>query len=291
MNFPRRSSLRRWLGFAFSATLLHPFLLPLAEAQHGPNYRPCLDTLAINSSSVVVGKIVEIHGAVSNVPYHIVSVRVEQWLKGGAESGTIETRFDTPARLLMDWKDRESRLLIFTDLKTDKFSGIEGNAIDLSDPNKVFTADMKVLTDLEQILQATQKAIERYRGVSQVSTFQRSLPAGVINDLSLVTAVPIDEGLEHWAQSVLDADVNGISAGPTVINRDAERKEAVQALGYFPSEANATRLKLLLNDPAVTIDRRNGVEIYFLRQYSYEALLRMGVKVSEPLLRKDIVRP
>jgi HEAT repeat protein len=112
-----------------------------------------------------------------------------------------------------------------------------------------------------------------------------------MNDMSLVTGVPINADLEHWAQSVLDANQKGISGGPDYVDRDAERKEAADALGHFPSEANATRLKRLLNDQAVTVGDRAGVEIYFVRQIAYESLERMGVKVPEPVLRKEVVRP
>jgi hypothetical protein len=169
-------SSRRLVGITCAVALLLPSLAIFVHAQHGPMHLLCIDTLAINSKSILVGKIAEIHDVAPNVPDANVSVRVERWLKGGAGSDTIETRIESPVVVLTQFKDQGSRLLIFTGVDTIKVFHGNGNAIDLSSPSLILTADMKVLKDPEQILQATQKAIERYRGVSDIATFQRSLP-------------------------------------------------------------------------------------------------------------------
>jgi hypothetical protein len=289
MNSDGRFLLSHSMAIACAAALLLSLFSSYSAAQHGPQYLLCLDTLAINSKSVFVGRIVQVHQVAPNSPNDNVTVRVEKWLKGSAQGETIETRIVPSDIVLSLWKDRGSRLLIFTGIDTAKVFHGNGNAIDLSGPNRVLTADMKVLKNSEQILQAAQAAIERYRGISNVPTFQRSLPAGILNDLSLVTAVPVNPDLEHWAQSVLDSEEKRDTTAVGVTSRGSEREEAAQALGYFPSEANAARLKFLLDDPAIETDDRNGTQIYVLRRTAYEALSRMGMKVPKPVFQKEIV--
>ena len=289
MNSRGRFLLLHSVAIACAAALLLSLLSSYSAAQHGPQYLLCLDTLAINSKSVLVGKIVQVRPVAPNSPNDNVTVRVEQWIKGSGESETIETRIVDSEIVLSLWKDRGSRLLVFTGIDTAKVFHGNGNAIDLSGPNRVLTADMKVLKNSEQILQAAQAAIERYRGISNVPTFQRSLPAGILNDLSLVTAVPVNADLEHWAQSILDSKEKRDITAVGLTSRDSERNEAAQALGYFPSEANAARLEHLLNDPAFSIDDRTGAKIYVLRQTAQESLERMATKVPLPAFQEEIV--
>ena len=94
-----------------------------------------------------------------------------------------------------------------------------------------------------------------------------------------MTTVPADSDLEQWALSALDS------------RQDTERAEAANALGYFPSEDNAARLKRLLDDPAISNNGPGVANIYFVRQNAYQSLRRMGVTVPKPVLQKAPVRP
>ncbi len=173
---------------------------------------------------------------------------------------------------LARWRDLGSRLLIFEGGQPDQISFPKTNVLDLSYPNRVFTADMKILNDPVQILQALQNAIARYRG-GGIATFVRSLPAGDGVSGSLYTAVPADKDLESWAISAVDS------------KEDGERNEAAQALGNFPSGANVERLKRMLDDPAI-ININGTRQVYRVRQSAWESLTRMGVTVSKPVLEK-----
>jgi hypothetical protein len=259
---------------AFLALLLS--FASFAAAQHGPFYTPCIDTLAIDSKSILVGRIVDIGEAAPNPPGGaVIDVSVERWLKGDG-AGRIRTPIYAPPIILTQWRNRGSRLLIFPERQPDKF--LRGNAIELSGASRVLTADMTVLSDPALIVQAMQKAIERYRGVNRVFTFERSLPAvSDPGDLELVTAVPVNSDLERWAISALASKVDG------------ERMEAAQALMYFPSDANAGRLKRLLDDPAVYAS--GNAQVYYVRQAAYESLKLMGVTVPAPVISEPRAQP
>jgi hypothetical protein len=250
--------------------------------------------MATNSKYVFVGKIVEIRELDSSGANTNVVVSVEKWLKGDEQDDTIQARIDAPAAILAAWKSRASRLLIFDDLPRDASNIFAGgrNAIDLSDPDlKVLTADMKVLTDSEQILHAAQEAINRHPGVYGISVFRKSLPDATAQMLGhpnqpvrllgnypdLVTSVPADEDLERWALSALDS------------KHAWERAEAASALGNFHSEVNTVRLKRLLDDPALIGNGHGNPYYYFVRANAYESLMRMGAKVPKPVLQKGPV--
>jgi len=255
-----------------SFLLLALTLVPCANAQPGPAHIPCLDTMAINSEFVFVGKIVAIHELVRSGANTNVDVSVEKWLKGDGQSDTTQARIDVPVKALTDWKTRGSRLLVFNGSENGE------KAIDLSDPDlKVLNEDMNILRDPTQILRAVQAAIERHPGVYRISTFKRSVPAETARmfgqDIWSMTTVPADADLERWALSALDSQ------------QAMDRAEAADALWHFPSDANAERLKRLLDDPALS-DNGPGENFYFVRMRAYQSLLSMGVRVPEPVLKK-----
>jgi hypothetical protein len=266
-----RSTFSKSVQFILCTCLL--LLMPgvrFADAQPGPVYVPCLDTMAVNSQFVFVGKIVEMCDPSRCAADSNVVVNVERRLKGEI-SDTIQARVSAQAATLLDWKNRSSRLLIFNGDETDVASGLEGaeKAIDLSDPNlKVLTASMQVLESPQQVLQATQSAIDRHPGVYRISTFMRTIPpetAGILGVKTtpsqpyIATTVPADSDLEHWAVSALDS------------RKDAERAQAASVLWRFASEANVERLKRLLADPVSSV-----------RRSAFNSLTSIGVKVPEP---------
>jgi len=239
------------------------------DAQPGPSFvAPCIDTMVVNAQYVMVGKIIEIHPLVSNGPDPNVVVDVEKWLKGLPAIDRVAVRIDVPVAILTDWKTRSNRLLILGD-----------QAISLSDMDaKVVTAEMKVLTDPAQILQAAQTANARHPGVYKMETFSRRVPPEAAKLLSketwVTTSVPADADLERWALKALDS------------NLAEDRAEGAGALSRFPSDSNAARLKKLLNDPALVENGARGNSIYIVRMRAYESLKRMGVTVPEPVIRK-----
>lgn len=248
----------------------------LAQAQPGPPFVPSVDTLAINSKYIFIGRITETHklsSADSNV-----NASVERWLKGDGQGDRIQARIDVADSLLSEWKAKQSRLVIFNHVEGDT-----ERAIDLSDPDlKVLTSGMEIIRSPEQVLQAIQDALDRHPGVYAINTVRRSIPSEIAHDLNQVippqTAVPADADLERWALSNLNS------------NQVSERTEAVDALKFFPSESNADRLKELLKDPTLVKNGASG-EIYIVRQYAYHSLLFMGYRAPEPVLRKEPGQP
>ena len=259
-------------------------LVSLANAQPGPSYVPCLDTMAINSASVFVVTIFDLCTPAHCTHDNNVIVSVEEHLKGDP-GDRFQFRIDAPAATLADWKDRGSRLLIFDHLGSDpSWGNPKVKAIDLSGRDlKILTADMSVLVDPAEILRAAKEAIGRHRNVYGMVTFSRSIPDAIARQLGVdvwpKTTVPADSDLERWALSCLDS------------KQDNERSEAADALGYFPSEANAARLRPLLDDPALSNNGYGNANFYFVRQNAYRSLMRMGGTVPKPVFQKGPDRP
>jgi hypothetical protein len=256
---------------------------PYARAQPGPTYVRCLDTMAVNAAIVSVVVIADLCPPASCGKGSNVIANVEERLKGstGVErtAGSRDALLlNVPATTLAGWKAGASRLLVFDHL--DNNSGNAGQEIiDLSARDlRVLTGDLRILRGPEQILEATRRAIGRHPNVLGMLTFSRSLPAEIANELGVkwwpMTNVPADSELEQWALSALDS------------RYDNERSEAAGALGYFPSDYNASRLKRLLDDPALSNNGPGVVNFYFVRQNAYRSLTRMGVTVPKPVFEK-----
>ncbi|MGA3188724.1 MAG: hypothetical protein ABSF22_16585 [Bryobacteraceae bacterium] len=230
-------------------------LVSFALAQPGPSYVPCLDTMAINSAEVFVVTIADLCTPAHCSQDNNVIVNVEEHLKGDP-GDRFQFRIDAPPATLADWKDRGSRLLIFDHLGSDRSWGnAKVKTIDLSVRDlQILTADMSVLVDPGEILRAAKEAIGRHRNVYGMVTFSRSIPPAIARQLGvavwLKTTVPADSDLERWALNALDS------------KQDDERSEAADALGYFPSDANAARLRPLLDDPALSNNGYGNVNIY-----------------------------
>jgi len=284
-------SLRGWLCARFPAKLALPGmvvilqLVPSVGAQT-PAYVPCIDTLAVNSTAVSVVVITDLCTPTTCGRGSNVIVNMEEQLKGSsgpARSAVSRVSFsiDAPAATLAGWKAGANRLLVFDHVRNGPLSSTESQkVIDLSAHGlKALTADMRVLFDPEQIIEGTRRAIGRHPNVYGMLTFSENLSAEAARALGTiawtVTDVPLDSDLEQRAQSALYS------------REDGQRAEAARALGHFPSEDNASRLRRLLDDPALSNNGPGNVNIYFVRQAAYASLIGMGVTVLEPVLKKE----
>jgi hypothetical protein len=265
-------------------------LSSVAAAQPGPTYVECLDTLAIDSRGVFVATVSDLCDAAHCSAGNNAVLKVERYLKGNA-GDRFQFALDAPPPLIAEWKAQGSRLLIFDQLTDDPGSGGASSMriVDLSQPTgKVLTADMRVLSDGQQILEAAQQAIERNPNVLRMVTFERPLTgdaAKAFGGFSPVTRVPADAELERWAIGVLQGKPG-----------DSSRWQAVQALGLFQSEETTRLLTSLLNDPATVVMQRAennlGVEVqaYPVREQAYQVLRGWGVAVEQPVLRVETTR-
>lgn len=244
--------------------------------------------MAVNSTTVSVVEIASLCTPASSGRGSNVIVNIEERLKGrtGVERSPDSReafQINAPATTLAEWQAGASRLLVFDRLDNDGDTR-DQKVVDLSARDlRVLTADMNILRGPGQILEATRKAIGRHPNVHGMLTFPRSLPAETARELGItwwpMTAVLADSDLEQWALSALDS------------RNDRDRSEAASALGYFPSEDNASRLKRLLGDPALSSNGPGTVNFYFVRQNAYRSLIRMGVTVPKPVLEKNPERP
>jgi hypothetical protein len=132
-------------------------LIPLAHAQPGRGYVPCLDTVAVNSMSVFVVEVEDLCTPASCTLDNNVVVKVQENLKGD-EGSRFQFRIDASPAALTDWRSRRSRLLIFHRLGKDpSWTGAE-KVMDLSARDlKVLTADMSLLNVPEQIVRAARE--------------------------------------------------------------------------------------------------------------------------------------
>ena len=279
--------------------LLLPVAMSAPQVAAQPGYRvvPCLDVLAVNSTSVFIAKVVDICGAAHCDGQNNAVVNIERFLKGGDQTGEAQEHIYASTSSLLDWREHGSRLLMFGGTDDQPASAIPSveKVFDLSDPDlKMLTADMKVLTRADPIVRAVERAIAQRPGVARIYTVQRDVPSEVARLLgeagSPVTYVPADRNLEHWAESVL----NEPSSGEEGVTR---RVEAVSALRYFRSDRHVQSLTELLSDPSTTVvqpaERNMGVEVraFRVREEAYEVLTNWGVSIAKPVVQMQTSRP
>jgi hypothetical protein len=236
--------------------------------------------MVVTAASVLVGRFVETFPTVVRAPGRTWTFTVEKTLKGDVSDPT-QALTKAPQATLDAWKTQGHRLLIVSSA-----SGGPPSVIDLAAPDlKVLTADMTVLRDAGSIIAAAEDALRTHSGVSEIETFLRTTSPVIArmlfpgvncvpeNAYSLcpVTKVPVDGALEQWAVGAIQSE------------QVWERAEGAGALGHFPSDANITRLKALLDDPGLQ-PHADG-PVYLVRRRAYEALSRMGVRVQEPAPR------
>ena len=250
-------------------------------AQDGPRHVPNLDTMVINASEVMVGRFVETFPSNATGPRRTWTFVVEQKLKGDLRD-PAQVLMKVPMATLDAWKTQGHRMLIVNSMR----EGVQ--SVDLSAPGlRVLKADLTVLQDAGSIIGAAHEAIRSHSGDDAVETFLRTLPPATVrtllpgfrascvpeNSYSLcpLTKVPVDEALEQWAVEAIHS------------NQAWERAEGAKALRHFPSDANITRLKALLDDPG--LQSHVDGPFYLVRRSAYEALNGMGVRVPEPAVR------
>lgn len=271
---------------------------PQVGAQQGYTVVPCLDVLAVNSTSVFVAKVVNLCGAVPCEGQNNVIVNIEGFLKGGNHTGEAEEHINNVSTSsLLDWKDHGNTLLMFsgTDDEPPYAAQNVEKVFDLSDPNlKALTENMQVLTGADQIVRAAENAIARWPGVARIYTVQRDVPLEAAGLLGVagppVTYVPADTNLERWAESVLQERNSGEEGW-------RRRVEAIGALRYFKSDKHVQLLTQLLSDPSTSVTRpaeyNMGVEVrsFRVREEAYNLLTNWGVKVTKPVLQVETSRP
>ncbi len=259
--------------------LVPPLALGHALHAQNPEAVPCLDTLAITSPQVLIGKIVDVQDLKTKENGSEVEVKVDRQLKGGAVDTRVKIVVEGVGKpTLVSWRDAGSQALFFYGYaRTPTTPRYGPNAISLSDPGlKVLTADMRVLNDPQEIVRATVNAIESHPVGNPVPivTFwltdqaSRSLGHADQAHCYCITSVPVDKSLEQLAKNEI------------VSGSGTERENGARLLVNFPTPANIELLRSLLTDPAVS-----QFHYYFVRAAAYDSLRRIGVAVAEPIVR------
>lgn len=252
-----------------------------------------IDSQVINADYVYVARIIKVRDEPipggSSLPGF--TFEVEECLKLPVRE-TLDPRIkrramfvESPTTKYKDWMNRSSRLLIIS----SESSPQQPTVIELA-PNKpdVFTADLRLLHDPNEIVAAAKDAIERTpRNVRRLRTHLVMLPREKYqgtpweNGQGVMLEVPADAHLEKWAIESLHHKVPW------------NRLRGAQALRYFKSERNAKLLIELLKDPASRANTDSSgtkTSQYYIREEAYQTLRRWGIEVKQPVLSREITK-
>jgi hypothetical protein len=148
----------------------------------------------------------------------------------------------------------------------------------LDESSGVYGSDFALLTDTDEILTATRRAIafgESAEKRTAVLLFPPQTPGAAAKPTPTYLAVPVDARLETLGRKWAEA-------------RDPQaRLRAARALSYFRSPENAEVLKGLLTDTATPYSTGTGKwkrGVYAVREEAYVTLASWGVDVAIPEL-------
>ena len=229
-----------------------------------------LDLVAIESDVIVTGTVANYRPDATAFEMSPVEFDVRETLKG-APGGTVKVTLDRGAKVFGEWQSSRTSFLIAIGEKRTRF-------YNLTDPKTILISGELVLLDGAQtILAELRKSIARARGPDRGSfgvfvpraRYARTRIDDRYWEGDYTVQVPIDERLEARAQRAI---------------RDgtpAARENAVEALRFFPSEANMARLRSALRDPFWAFSTYGRGER--LLTYRYAPVRRAAAKVLTQL--------
>jgi hypothetical protein len=189
----------------------------------------------------------------------------------------------------------------------------------------VFSLDLKLLSEPEEILRAARASAAEWRGRGRAKVhpidlsrvvMEKSGRSGDANRLD----VPVDHHLETLARRLIKSPVDFVASSDFLTpkdetdrrhvenwlrsSKDLLRREGIRALRHFRSEENSALLMPLLNDPAFwalnkqengSLILENGAPIeigreYYIRKEAFATLRKWGVEVVEPVI-EELHRP
>jgi len=151
------------------------------------------------------------------------------------------------------------------------------------------TLDLKVPTERQDIIERTRAAVAAAADAKPTVKYVFRWYGGIV-----FWTFPVDRRLETAARRWIRSPNDFMPSGANV--EGFLKAEGAAALRHFKSEKNATILKTLLNDPAVTHkleeDRWQAAEVreFYVRQAAYETLQEWDVPVEKPVLREQVLR-
>lgn len=244
-----RVSLSRRLWMVILSLCVITTLTGMTFAQPLIDTVASIDSLVINADYVYVGRIIKVRDEPipggSQMPGF--AFEVDEYLKVPMEEDLtpeIKKRgmfVSPPTSKYKDWLDRSCRLLIISNDSSPDCPTVIELAPTGAD---VFTAELRLLHDPSEIIQAAKDAIERTpSNIRRLCTLRIMLPRERCKGTrweggdGLMVEVPADAQLEKWAIGSLDHQ------------NPWNRRWAAQALRYFKSAQNAEYVAKLLKDP------------------------------------------
>jgi hypothetical protein len=288
---------------AVAALVLGP-----AGARAEINLADSVEWMTVDARLVVRGKVVGCKDSKGpgDVVLRDVTVRVEEALKGKPAGKTVTVRLwlRGGGRAGKDWEvSGRSYLFFLRQGQADDGKELEGkvvlrepnqSVIDLKEPGKVYTADMKRAADGNAVMALVRKyaakpALPREVGAPNVFKPQQGY---------LRLEVPFDAPIHRdlWAGSVCYLNVPVEPKHLPLVLAKArsqhswDRRVGAEMLRNFPGPASVKALTALLTDTAeahVFGGKGELVRVeYPVRASAYAALLALGEKPPRPVLQR-----
>lgn len=246
----------RWLLIGL---VLSTCAVGVSPAQVAPRSAPVLQSL---DSSVINGYLVVV-GKIESCKDDWVTIAVEETIKGEAQP-KIESRLNNGDGWRgRDWQAQGARLLI--SFQRDRTAIIDLSSKDIS----VFRANLSVVKNANQVLDAARQIAKDNRGRYGIAEFAMTVAASVLTGTPQdpnrnwwagepTVQVPVDQNLAAWAEKAVSS----------VTPRD--RVNAARALTNFRTASNEFLLRKLLKDP-------------FQESFEWSAGLRIRRRINFPV--------
>lgn len=178
-------------------------------------------------------------------------------------------------------------------------------------PPPIFTLDLKVLKEPEDILEAARVAVVEAGKRERIRSHAVELPHGIMqatgksgdaNSLIVPIVHRLEAAARHWIESPEEVPLRLGAVDPKdpkaiKFVSDLLRLEGVRALRHFKSDENVPILKGLLDNPAFYYQKIDEGEqagttmkVYYVRKEAFETLREWGVKVDEPVMEERLPR-
>jgi len=286
--------------------------VPCTVAQGQPVFedKASLEWLAADSDVVVRATIVDVarESSEAHEVWDTVALKVHETLKGTHRpTVTLGVRQWRSDEDLAEWKKQRREFLLFLvdsgryEREEPRYAKFKWAAqfvshgvpafvhFDEKAKSNPLTLDLKVPTERQDIIERTRAAVAAVADAEPAGKHVFRWYGGIVS-----WTFPVDRCLETAARRWIESPDEFMPHGARV--EGCLKAEGAAALRHFKSEKNATILKTLLDDPAVThtlVEKQwEAAEFreFYVRQAAYETLQKWGIPVEKPVLREQVLR-
>jgi hypothetical protein len=269
------------------------FLGAAAFAQPSSSPIYSAESMIDRSDTIFIGKVVEVDYALDRSKGLVTTLQLEETLKGDP-APRIDLSIWRTEDSLLDWKRRGMRVLVLTMRENTPAYGVDVYPLD--EDMRIPKADFSFLHGEADVLEFVKRRIKLHPTEINTDYFVRPFPqrddskewfanleqSGIFLGQISGLAVPIDERLEKWGQSLIKS-------------KDRDQVQlALGALAYFKSDRNAALIKPLLKSNFYYVDKHPtenaGIEGHYfeIRYQAAELLKRWSIPFEMPVLRVDV---